>query len=114
MIRVHNGWYECEEGHITAGDGTEKKKCEAEEYLIHYEKGKRKGSWSGVSKKTDKKCGKPIKAQGEIPPELNYFEVWDHAKMHGFLINQKFDAHFMIGLQQAFKQVKDMIEAKGK
>jgi len=106
MLRVFDHWFECEDGHVIAGSTT-KKKCDAELWQLHYVKGKRKKEWIGETTKADKPCGKPIIATGDIPPELNYFEVWDHRTMHAFLIGQKFDAHFMIGLQKAFKELKD-------
>ena len=111
MQRVNENWYECEQGHITAGTG-DKKKCEAEGYMTHYTKGKRKASWNGEVTKLDKKCGAPLIKKGDIPLQLDYFQVWDHETMHAFLIGQKFDSHFMIGLQQAFTKMKEAIDGK--
>jgi len=106
MKRVNDKWYECEDGHVTAGD-SDKTKCEAELWQLYYTKGKRKRSWKGETQKTDKRCGKPIISSGDIPAELDYFSVWDHETMHAFLVGQKFDAEFLIGLQKAFIKLKE-------
>jgi hypothetical protein len=106
MKKVNDKWFECEEGHVTVGDST-KAKCDAELWQLHYVKGKRKGSWKGEARKEDKKCGKPVVASGDIPAELDYFSIWDHRTMHAFLIGQKFDAEFMIGLQNVFSKLKE-------
>lgn len=113
MKRVNEKWYECEDGHITAGDG-DTKKCSAELWQLHYIKGKRKGQWKGESRKEDKPCGKPIVNSGDIPVVLDYFSVWDHRTMHAFLIGQKFDAEFIIGLQTIFKKIKDTADESTK
>jgi hypothetical protein len=108
MKRVNKKWFECKAGHITAGD-EKPKKCLAEQWQLYYEKGKRKGSWKGEVKKSDKTCGEEIVSEGDLPEELDYFAVWDQKVMHAFLIGQKFDSEFMIGLQTAFKKAKDAI-----
>ena len=111
MKRINKHWYECEDNHITVGDEDARKKCEAHEWQLHYVKGKRKGDWKGEKLKTDKKCGKAIVNMGDIPLELNYFELWDLPVMHAFLISQKFDAQFMVGLQEAFVGLEKRIDA---
>ena len=109
MIRVNEKWYECECGHITVGEG-EETKCKAEAYMLHYIKGKRRSSWSGEVTKADKKCGKPIVKSGDIPETLDYFNVWEFETMHAFLMQQKFDAHFLICLQEAFAHLERKID----
>ena len=113
MNRVNKTYYECEDGHITAGDD-KKKKCDAELWQLQYTKGKRKGSGKGEKVKEEKPCGKPLIASGDIPEKLDYFSVWDYKVMHAFLIGQKFDAHFMVSLQEAFKELKDKLDEKSK
>lgn len=108
MKKIFDKYFVCEDGHVTAGD-FKKVKCDAEGYQINYVKGKRKGSWVQEKTKT-KPCGKPIIKEGSIPDEMDYTKVWDHEIMHAFLIGQKFDAEFMIGLQKINKRMYDMIQ----
>lgn len=108
MKRVFSKYFVCEEGHVTAGD-SKKTKCDATGYQVNYVKGKRKGSWVEEKVKT-KACGKPIVKEGDIPEDMDYTQVWDHEVMHAFLIGQKFDAEFIIGLQKINKRMYNMIE----
>jgi hypothetical protein len=110
MRSIADKWYECEDGHVTAG-GKTKAKCGAELWNLNYVKGKRKGTW--VEEKTKvPSCTKAIVNSGDIPERMNYFEVWDHRTMHAFLMGQKFDAEFMIELQTAFSKLKGPGEKK--
>jgi hypothetical protein len=43
---------------------------------------------------------------------MDYFDVWDYRTMHAFLIGQKFDAEFMIELQNAFCKLRGPVEKK--
>lgn len=107
MERLNSKFFICEEGHITVG-GDRKSKCDAKEYLLGYVKGKRK-KWETEVKET-KTCGKKIVEEKEIPRFLDLKVLWDHDVMHAFLIGQKIDADFMIGLQKMFSELYDRIE----
>lgn len=107
MRKLYDKYFICEEGHITVGD-YKKTKCDAEGYQINYVKGKRKGQWIKETKK-EKPCGKPIIKEGIIPDKMEYIGVWDYEVMHAFLIGQKFDAEFMVGLQEQFTRLYDRI-----
>lgn len=109
MNRVFDRWFECEEGHVTAGND-KKSKCDAELWQLNYIKGKRKGQWVTEKTKVEKPCGKPIVAEGEIPKEIDYTTVWDYKTCHAFLIGQKLDADFIIGLQMAFSKWKEKLD----
>jgi hypothetical protein len=109
MLRVNDKWFECEVGHVTAGNERSKKKCGAELWQLNYVKGKRKGSWITEKEKV-KPCDKPIVKEGEIPKELDYTQVWDFETMHPFLIGQKFDAEFLIGLQRIISELYADVE----
>jgi hypothetical protein len=113
MKKVNDKWFECEDGHVTVGDNS-KKKCDADMWQLYYTKGKRKASWKGEYKKDDKTCGKPIVDSGDLPSELDYFSIWDYRIMHAFLMHQKFDSHFMIGLQKAFSKLKEELNGPRK
>jgi hypothetical protein len=107
---IADRWYECEDGHVTTG-GKSKAKCGAELWNLNYVKGKRKGSW--VEEKTKvPSCTKAIVASGDIPDKMDYFSVWDYRTMHAFLMGQKFDAEFMIELQNAFCKLRGPAEKK--
>lgn len=107
MERLNKKYFICEEGHITVGEKTPKK-CEAIGYLLEYTKGKRKGKWE-IKEKEEKKCGKGIVKEGEIPDRLDLTTVWDHETMHAFLIDQKIDADFMIELQKSITDINNRI-----
>ena len=111
MIRLFPKWYECEQGHITAGDGKQSK-CGAKLWELEYVKGK-KGKWTTQEKKLDKPCGAPIIAEGDIPEKIDYSTIWDYKTCHAFLIGQKLDAAFVIGLQIEFAKLwKEITQLK--
>ncbi len=108
MKRVFERWFECEDGHITAGNN-KKTKCDAELWQLNYVKGKRKGQW--IEEKTKvPPCGKKIVSEGEIPPEIDYTKIWDYKTCHAFLIGQKLDAELIVGLQTAFVKFKEALD----
>ena len=108
MRRVFSKWFECEKGHITVGDN-KKTVCDAEQWQLNYEKGKRKGQWIPKETKTESCKGKIIE-DGDIPEKIDMLSVWDYKLMHAFLVGQKFDAEFMIELQKTYKELYDRIQ----
>jgi len=113
MRRLFERWFECEDGHITVGNNR-KTKCGAELWQLDYIKGKRKGQWISKETKDEKSCSKLIVAEGEIPLELNYTTRWDYKICHAFLMGQRFDAEFIIDLQNEFNKIWKAMEKYGK
>ena len=107
MIKLHDRYFVCSEGHITVGDDS-RTKCSAENIELRYIKGKRKRSFTEevVSKKP---CGASIVKEEKIPDQLDLFSVWDYEVMHAFLIGQRIDAELMVFLQKSIVALSERI-----